>query len=381
MLGNIYHIGTIAFETMESKREPKSIGGISGYMVELINYTLSKGLKVGLIGKIFNFEPGNNIDYYEIQKKVTSTNRFLIYLFIKSFLIKIPANSIIHAHRPDHLAAFTFFRSFKSVLTLHGQQAHTINIRKSKIIRLIYQVLEKLAFRKATALIAVDQVTKDFYSKRYPQFKNKLCVIPTGVNNNLFCTKAKNPARYTAGFANNDKIIIYVGRIEPPKKIEDIIRAMKVLTEKSPVYKLVIVGDGVDMSALKTLVPELNLADNVIFLGVRKRNELPDLYSMADISVLYSGNEGSPLSVKESLACGIPVVANDVGDIATIIKNDFNGYIADSASIDDLSEKMMLAVENAEKMKLNCLESIKDFSSEKVSQQVIDLYYDVFNRK
>jgi len=182
----VYHIGTISCETDQSGRELKAIGGISGYIKDLIDYSLKNNIKIGLIGKIFNYEELAGIDYIRVQDKVTGTNKFLIALLFKSLITKIPKDVVIHAHRPDHLAAFYFFTRRKSVVTLHGQQALTVNIRKSGVIRFIYRALENYSFKKVLAFIAVDSVTKSFYSNLYPEYKHKILKISTGVNTELF---------------------------------------------------------------------------------------------------------------------------------------------------------------------------------------------------
>ena len=377
----IYQIGIISFEGQDTKRELKAVGGIQGYVVELINFLLERDVSIGFIGKIYNFHKMNKLEYYQIQNEVTSTNRYLIALFIKSFFIKLPKKSILHAHRPDHFAAFTFFKKRPSVITLHGQTARIINDRKSKLIRIIYNFLEKFALKNTSVILPVDQITRDYYLKLYPQFKDKFHVIPTGVNIDFFKPLDKQKARDNFGFLKTDKIILYVGRIEPPKKIEEIVKSFEILSKQNSDYKFIIVGDGDLLHEIKKLTSRLKLDDSITFFGIRKRNELPEIFNLADVSVLYSKNEGSPLSVKESLACGIPVVANCVGDIPLVIKNNYNGYLVENESIDELAKKLKLTIEKSVELKQNCIDSIQDYTTEKVNQEVINLYKKVLNEK
>ncbi|MDY7394085.1 glycosyltransferase family 4 protein [Aureibaculum sp. 2210JD6-5] len=377
----IYHIGVISFETKETKRELKAIGGIQGYIIELINFSLQKKISIGFVGKVYNFSKTEGFEYLEILKNVTSTNKFLIILFFKSFFIKLPKQSIIHAHRPDHFAAFTFFKNKPSIVTLHGQTARIINDRKGKLIRIIYNFLERFALKKANAILPVDEITKAYYLKLYPQFKNKLHVIPTGVNNEIFKPLDKQKAREKFGFLKTDKIILYVGRLEPPKKIEEIVKSLEILLKENLEYKLIFVGDGILLNEIKQLTTRLQLDSYITFLGIRKRNELPEIFNLADVSVLYSRNEGSPLSVKESLACGIPVVANCVGDIPLVIKNGHNGYLVENDSIDELAKKLELAIKKSAKLKQNCIDSIQHYTTEKVNQKVINIYKKILNEK
>jgi len=377
----VYHIGMISFENKNAKRELKAIGGIQGYIIELINFLMSKDISVGFIGKIYNFNKKNNFKYHEIQNNVTSTNKFLITLFLKSFFIKLPKDAIIHAHRPDHFTAFSFIKKTPSVISLHGQQAKTVNDRKGKLVRTIYNFLERVALKKTNAIVAVDDITKEYYLKLYPKYQQKIHVIPTGVNITDFKLLDKQDIRKKFGYTNDDKIILYVGRIEPPKKIEDIIKAFKIISLKDKAYKLIFVGDGVQLNEMKELSSSLSLEKSISFLGIRKRSELPEIYNLADISVLYSKNEGSPLSIKESLACGVPVVANCVGDISLVLKNGYNGNLVEHEGIEQLALKMKETIEKQYSMKSNCIDSIQNYTIEKVNQKVLDLYKKVLNEK
>ena len=267
------------------------------------------------------------------------------------------------------------------MISLHGQTARIINDRKGKIIRTIYNILEKFALKKTNAIIAVDEITKDYYLKLYPQYVEKFHVIPTGVNIRMFKLLNKYEIRDKLGYSRTDKIILYVGRIEPPKKIYEIVRAFEILAKQDKAYKLIFVGTGVLLDEIKKLSKDLSLDSFITFLGVRKRNELPELFNMADVSVLYSRNEGSPLSIKESLACGIPVVANCVGDIPRVIKNGYNGYLVENESIETLADNLILAVASAPQLVQNCINSIQEYTTEKVSMDVVNLYNKILNAK
>lgn len=374
---NVVHIGTIALETNKTKRELKSIGGISGYIIELLNYAKSQNNEISFVGKIYNYHKDSGIKYYQVQDKVSSTNKFLISLLLKSINIKLPKNAVIHAHRPDYLAAFILFNKRPSVVTLHGQQALTVNIRKGYLVRKIYQILEKYAFRKVDKIIAVDPVTQKFYNDLYPKHKHKIITIPTGVNTNLFFPKDKVQSKKALGYAVDEKIILYVGRIEPPKKIDAIIKVFSEIIKQDNKYRMVLVGDGVTRQEMENLSENLKLSDYISFLGVRRRNELPDLYNAADVSVLISGNEGSPLSVKESLACGVPVVANDVGDIDSVVKKNFNGFIVNSENLPEIADKIMKAADSTFEFEQNCLDSVAPYTIPEVSKEVLNLYKEI----
>lgn len=246
---------------------------------------------------------------------------------------------------------------------------------------MIYHQLEKYALKKTNRIIAVDPVTAKFYEKLYPRHKHKMVTIPTGVNPELFFPKDDNNLKTKLGYNAKDKLIIYVGRIEPPKRLDIIIKAFSVVISLDDTFRLIIVGDGVSRTEAVTLSEDLKVSEYMSFLGVRKRIELPDLFNAADVSVLISGNEGSPLSVKESLACGTPVVANDVGDIASLVKNDYNGYVVNTENINVIAEKIVAAANNKSEFKQNCFNSIQSYTISSVSEKVLRLYQEIAGEK
>lgn len=373
----VCQIGTMGYKSNANGLEEKNIGGIGGYILDLVEVLVENNIKIDFVGKIFFYIKKDKITYYQIQEQLSSTNTFLFKLFIKSFFIKLDKNEIIHAHRPDHLAAFAMFKANKCVVTIHGQQAVTVNKRKGWLVRKIYNILETIALVKADKILVTDKITKEYYKRQYPKYENKIFISPTGVDLSLFRIMDKTECKIKNNYSCDEQLIQYLGRVEAPKKVADIIKAFSIISQDHDKVRLMIIGDGVDLKTMKILVSSLNLSNKVRFMGAVMRENLPELINCADVSVLYSGNEGSPLSIKESLACGVPVVANDVGDIAEVVKDDVNGYIVKNETIDDLAEIMLKCLNESSQLSLNCLESIIPYSKDRVFNQIIDIYKEI----
>jgi len=357
----ICQVGSFSNSSNEGKREIKAIGGISGYIGDLVSYLLEVNHNIIFIGKIYFFKPQQNLVYKEIQKNPTSTNMFLLTLFLKSFFIRLSGDTIIHAHRPDHFIAFSWFRRNLSVVTLHGQQSRTVFSRKGIIIRWIYGALEYFALKKVTVVLATDKITEQYYLSIYPWLKDKIKVIPTGIDTTKFTVMDKGSCRDLLEIEHDTKVIMYIGRIEPPKRVNDIVLSFQLVHEVFPKTKLVIIGDGILYGEITSLIRELHLSDSVILMGVIMREKLPIWINAADATVLYSYNEGSPLSVKESLACGVPVIANRVGDISDVIVNGVNGYIIEQEDNRSISELMMSCLYNRPIKREACVQSIQKY--------------------
>ncbi len=375
----VCQIGVISFPPKKENAEKAIIGGISGYTEDLIEYLLLHNYEVDFVGQIQNYYPKKKLTYYEIQKRRSSTNKFLINLFFKSIRIKLDPNTIVHAHRPDHLAVFSWFRKNKSVLTLHGQQAITVYKRKNLLIRIIFRNLEKIAFSKAKLILVTDQITKEYYLSKYPKFSENIFINSTFVDTNKFKPLDIVKCREKFNIYVTDKVILYLGRIEPPKKVKEIILAFNILAKENKNFKLLLVGSGVELDNNIKLCKKLKIENRVTFLGAIERDYLPEIINCANVSVLVSGNEGSPMSVKESLACGVPVVANCVGDIESLVKSGFNGYLLQEINIHEIASKLSKAILDSDNLRANCVQSIKEYSHEIVLKKM-DRFYEKASR-
>jgi D-inositol-3-phosphate glycosyltransferase len=178
----------------------------------------------------------------------------------------------------------------------------------------------------------------------YGALPEKIGVVPCGVNLEQFKPVSKGSARQYLGF-DNDKIILFVGRIDPLKGIDRLIQAIPYL-QNIQGLKLVVIGGGEhsqrEIEQLQKLACNLNIQDSVIFLGLIKHEQLPYFYSAADVCVVPSYYESFGLVALESLACGTPVVATDVGNLKSVIRQGETGYVVTDNASHCLAEKIAL---------------------------------------
>jgi len=178
----------------------------------------------------------------------------------------------------------------------------------------------------------------------YGALPEKIGVVPCGVNLEQFKPVSKGSARQYLGFGN-DKIILFVGRIDPLKGIDRLIQAIPYL-QNIQGLKLVVIGGGEnsqrEIEQLQKLACNLNIQDSVTFLGLIKHEQLPYFYSAADVCVVPSYYESFGLVALESLACGTPVVATDVGNLKYIIRQGETGYVVTDNAPHRLAEKIAL---------------------------------------
>lgn len=370
-------VGATIFEK-SNKKDKIIVGGIEGYINDLIDFMLERNIKIRFVGKIFNYYPKKNLSYNPVCKnEFSSTANFLVNLLLKRD--KTNNNILVHAHRPDHLFVYSLFRRQKSILTLHGQHNIMVKSRKNILFFKLFNFMEKSALKKAERIIAVDHITNNFYLSEYPWIKNKLLLLPTGVNLNKFKSMDKKRIKLKYGYKLKDKIILFVGRLKKVKRVDKIIDTISNIKDLN--VKLLIFGNGPEEKSLKNKAQLLNLKNQVIFHNAVPRDKVTEILNLGDVLVLFSRYEGSPLIVKEALACGTPVVSNNVGDIPNVIKNDINGYIVQKDNINLLSRYIEKGLKNSEKMRENCIESVKKYSTDIIFNKLYEIYQELNNNE
>ncbi len=190
-------------------------------------------------------------------------------------------------------------------------------------------VTEREAANDCQRVIVATEREKEELIRRYGALPDKIGIVPCGVNMEIFQPVARMAARQKLGLTNG-KIILFVGRIDPLKGIDQLLKAIPRLQDYKGLRMIIIGGDEYSRSEierLRKLAGELKIQDRVTFQGMIKQEELPYFYSAADVCVVPSYYESFGLVALESLACGTPVVATDVGDLKNIIRQGETGYV------------------------------------------------------
>ena len=178
-------------------------------------------------------------------------------------------------------------------------------------------------------IIASTDKEKSALIRHYGASSQKISVVPCGVNLEHFRIIGKAQAKNQLGL-DDDKIILFVGRIDPLKGVDNLIKVLPYLRH-IPKLRLVIIGGGEhsqrEIEQLQKLAHNLEVQNSVAFLGLIKHEQLPYFYNAADVCVVPSHYESFGLVALESLACGTPVVATDVGNHKNLIRQGETGYV------------------------------------------------------
>jgi len=288
-----------------------------------------------LFSKVLHKELRDGIEVYHPRYFITpkigmSLYGLMMFLSILPLIKSIQNNfdfDVIDSHYvyPDGYAAILLGMKLRKPVIVSALGSDINLYAKFPIIR----KLLKFTLIKATHIVAVSQALKDsIVNLDIP--KEKISVIPTGVDKEKFYPYPKKEARRRLGLPDK-RIILSVGHLTPNKGFDLLVGGLKVLIDeyKENEVLLVIVGDGAFRKELEEKINRLDMKDCVLLQGVVPHEELYLWYSAADLFCLASEREGWPNVVLEAMACGIPVVATPVGGIPEILCSDEIGLLTE----------------------------------------------------
>src|SRR5688572_4462656 len=153
-------------------------------------------------------------------------------------------------------------------------------------------------------------------------------VIPNGIDLSSF-QKAKKPGslRNRLKVSADAPILLTVGRMDPEKRLDFVIDAFVQISKQIPNAQLVFAGDGSARSGLEEKVANVDVKNNIHFLGMVNRADLPDVFHDATMFLSASTTEVHPISVIEAIASGLPLVAVEDEAFEGMVENDLNGYL------------------------------------------------------
>lgn len=245
---------------------------------------------------------------------------------------------------------------------------HTLVLMKNRVARSPQEIEggyridgEQKLLRSVDRIIAATPAELSQLQFLYHADASKITVIPPGVDTSHFYPIPPDEARDAIGIQPQDRLILFVGRIEPLKGIETLIRAIALLfkervTSGCPHYLAIVGGDpnvtpemeNTEMARLQALCHELGVDDLVLFLGKRAQDTLPYYYSAAEVVVMPSHYESFGMVALEAMACGTPVIASQVGGLAFLVQDGVTGYSIPDDDPQELADKLALLVCNPE---------------------------------
>jgi phosphatidylinositol alpha-1,6-mannosyltransferase len=196
----------------------------------------------------------------------------------------------------------------------------------------------------ASAVVAISRYTSDLVRLVAPQAQTEF--VPLAVDEALFSPEDRGDARRCWGLSNSVTVLLSVSRIQRFKGHDTVLQAIAMLPPKQRenlVY--VVAGKGHAEKELRDLADDLDVADNVRWLGFVPEQQLPSLYRAADLFVLCTREEpgiraveGFGLVFLEAQSCGVPAIGTDCGGIPDAVEDGNGGWLVPPGDSEALAE-------------------------------------------
>ena len=332
---------------------PRIVGGIARVVHDLSKRLIKDGHDVTVVtyrdGDTPYYENDKGVEVYRVDNYMIRPNNFIDWIMQLNFNMVAKASEIIakegkfdviHAH--DWLVAYAA-KSLKNsydipiVATIHATEAGRNSGIHDETQRYINDTEWMLTY-EANEVIVNSNYMKCELQRNFGLPFEKINVIPNGVNLTMYSGIEKDYDFRRNYAADNEKIILYAGRLVFEKGVQHLIGAMPKILQNYNDAKLVIAGKGGMTEELKSQVEYLGLGSKVYFTGYMDHKSLCKLYKCADVAVFPSTYEPFGIVALEGMLAGNPIVVSDIGGLNEIVEHGVNGmksYAGNSNSIAD----------------------------------------------
>jgi glycosyltransferase involved in cell wall biosynthesis len=284
---------------------------------------------------------------------------------------------VVKRSKPDVVICFYILHDYPLAFLKKLSGFSLCTVAMGSDVNLDNGFLQKLAknfvYRNSDLIFARSWKLKDVIEEEH---NRSVIVSPSSTDTSFFKplnSKTKLKEKWSINV--NAQVILTVCRLDKNKGVDVLLKSLG--TAKKDNLKVLVVGDGEERKALEELSSALDLREQVVFMGLRSKMELLELYNLSDLFVLTSYSEGLPRVLLEAMACGCVPVVTDVGSVNAAVINGGNGFIVEPGNYLQLAEKVEKVLEMPEQqlrlMQTRARQKVIDnFDSKKIWQSMID---------
>ena len=367
---------------------PRIVGGIARVVHDLSKRLIKDGHEVTVVTYRENtdvpeYENDKGVDVYRVDNYMIHPNNFIDWIMQLNFNLVAKATEVIqnkgrfdviHAH--DWLVAYSA-KSLKNafnipiVATIHATESGRNSGIHDETQRYINDTEWMLTY-EATEVIVNSNYMKGHIQGLFGLPFDKIEVIPNGINLTNF-NGVDRDYDFRRQFAmDNEKIILYMGRLVYEKGIQHLISAMPKILNGYHDSKLIIAGKGGMMDELKVQANSMGLGNKVYFTGYLNSKQVQKMYKCADIAVFPSTYEPFGIVALEAMLAGVPTVVSDIGGLNEIVEHGVTGmksYCGNSKSIADSVLSLLYNPQLCDNVSKNAKIKVKEqFNWAKIAQ-------------
>lgn len=296
-------------------------------------------------------------------------------------VVRFEKLDILHVHYaiPHASAAFmakqilmTYGIYIPVVTTLHGTDITLVGKDRT------FKPVVTFSINKSDGVTAVSEhLRNDTFS--FFEIENDIRVIPNFIDLNRFNLKAKDHFKKAIA-PSGEKIIVHTSNFRKVKRTQDVVKIFAKIVKKIPA-KLLMVGDGVERSYCEQMCRDLDVWNDVRFLG--KQDAVEEILSVSDLFLMPSESESFGLAALEAMACKVPVVSSNAGGLPELNIDGETGFLRDVGDVDGMAERSIYILEDEERLKTfkeNALARAKIFDLANILPVYENYYLEVLEK-
>ncbi|MFC0188564.1 N-acetyl-alpha-D-glucosaminyl L-malate synthase BshA [Fictibacillus aquaticus] len=360
-----------------------TVGGSGVVATELGKLLAERGHEIHFITSSMPFRLGkvyHNVFYHEVEVNHYSVFKYPPYdLALASKMAEVAKREkldLLHVHYAvphavcAYLAKQMLGGSMKIVTTLHGTDITVLGYDPglSEMIRFGIEASD-----------AVTSVSHSLKKETLSLLKVEKDIKPIHnfVDEREYYRRENISLKQAYGIEEHEKVVVHISNFRGVKRIKDVIHTFAGIARKMPA-KLLLIGNGPELTSACELVRELDIADHVLFLG--KQDKVADLFSISDLKLLLSEKESFGLVLLEAMACGVPVIGSNIGGIPEVISDGETGYIVPLGDVEQATELASALLEDKEKHASFSLNAVRHVQSHFASEKIVSEYEALYTR-
>ncbi|WP_318508585.1 N-acetyl-alpha-D-glucosaminyl L-malate synthase BshA [Bacillus sp. T3] len=359
-----------------------TIGGSGVVATELGKMLAERGHEIHFISSSLPFrlkKMYHNIYYHQVEVNQYSVFQYPPYDIALASKIAEVANreelDLLHVHYAIPHAVCAILakqmsgRNLKIVTTLHGTDI-TVLGNDPSLADAVRFGIEKSDYVTAVSHSLIAQTNEVVRPNK------EIHAVYNFIDDRVYQKTDASHLREELEIAEDEKVVIHVSNFRAVKRVTDVVKAFAKMAKQLPA-KLLLVGDGPEMSVVSNLVCKLGIREHVRYLG--KQENLEELYSISDLMLLLSEKESFGLVALEGMACGVPCIGTNVGGVPEVISDGVNGFICELGDIDEIAKKGVQLLKDKELHQQfsenGIMTATTKFGAEQIVSQYEDIYY------
>lgn len=290
-------------------------------------------------------------------------------------VVKYEKLDVLHVHYAIPHASVAFMA--KQILAAEGIYIPVVTTLHGTDITLVgkdasYEPVVTFAINRSDGVTAVsDSLRKETYENL--EITKDIEVIPNFIDLKRFSKLPKDHFKKAiAPFG--ERLIVHTSNFRKVKRVQDVVYVFEKVKKQIP-SKLILIGDGPERAAIEKLTRELEICDDVRFLG--KQEAVEEILSVCDLFVMPSETESFGLAALEAMACQVPVICSNSGGMPELNINGVTGFMSRVGDVDDMAKNAITILSDDNvlaKFKANALEQARRFDIE-VIMPIYEKYY------